>query len=153
MPRVVVLVGYVGTAVHFAQIIPPTGAIQMVHRCAIHTCTSARPLPKCLCKMLVPECPGSHWVCRSRTHTSLDPSLSVFSRDDDRDDNRGAWALRNMYSSTQSITHHCGNTPAHQLGKRLQSGRGSPAIVNVSCQWSWRRHSSSFKPYTCSTRF
>ena len=44
-------------------------------------------------KILVPEC--THGVCRSRTY-SLDPYLSVFSRDD-RDDNRGACALLNMY--------------------------------------------------------
>ena len=81
----------------FSQIPPPPRAIQVVHCCAIHTCTSAGPLPKSLCQ-------DACTVFLGTEHIALDPSLSVFSRGD-RDDNRGAWALRNMYSSPQSSAH------------------------------------------------
>lgn len=50
LPKVVgVLVGCVstGTAVHFAQIIPPPGAIQMTHRCAL--CHPYTDMYQCHC--------------------------------------------------------------------------------------------------------
>jgi hypothetical protein len=93
--RVVLLVGRVSTAVHLHRLFPreaqPTWyiVVQSTHAPVPYHCQNT-------CEGLRT---GVRW---SRTH-SMDPSLSVFSRDD-HDDKR-IWALRNIYSSTQSTPH------------------------------------------------
>jgi len=57
--------GCVGTADHFAQITPPPGAIQMAHRCVIHTRTGTRPLGQNSCARVPTRVVGLgriHWI-------------------------------------------------------------------------------------------